>query len=345
MSDDARLAVRRALRDALADLQADDLVLVACSGGADSLALALAAGDEVRSSGRRIGAIVVDHALQQRSAEVAAAAAAACRLAGLAPVDVVRVQVPTGPGHGGPEAAAREARRSALVAVASHLGAAAVLLAHTRDDQAETVLLRLARGSGARTLAAMAPVDGLWRRPLLDLPRSVVRASLAGAPPWEDPHNADPRYARVRVRSTALPALVQALGNDVVDGLARSARLLRDDADALDAAADAAWAAVVLDATDGIALDVEGLAELPRAVRTRILRRAAVESGVAPADLTLAHVDRVEALVSAWAGQGMVDLPGGIGARRTCGRLELGRVPSVAERRARSPHGAPAPEE
>ena len=138
---------------------------------------------------------------------------------------------------------------------------------------------------------------------------------------------------------------MQALGDDVVDGLARSARLLRDDADALDAAADAAWGTVVVDYPGGIALDVASLADLPRAVRTRILRRAAVESGVPPADLTLAHVDRMEALISAWTGQGMVDLPGGVGVRRSCGRLELGRVPSVAERRAHGPHGAPAPEE
>lgn len=340
---EARLQVRRALRESLAD--DSELVLVACSGGADSLALACAAGDEVRSGGRRIGAVIVDHGLQAESADVAEQAAAACLRAGLDPVEVIRVDVPQGPGQGGPEAAARTARRAALAEAAQRLGASGVLLAHTRDDQAETVLLRLARGSGARSLAAMAPTDGLWRRPLLDLPRSVVRASLDGEAAWEDPHNADPRFARVRVRTTALPALTASLGDDVVDGLARSARLLRDDADALDALAEAVWSDVLLPGSPDISLDVDAIALLPRAVRTRLLRRAALLAGVPPNDLTLAHIDRVEALVSDWRGQGMVDLPGGVGVRRAYGRLDLGRVEPVHQRRARSPQVSPAPEE
>lgn len=343
MTDDPGHVVRRALRDALADLAAESPVLVACSGGPDSVALARAAGVERRASGRPICAVVVDHGLQQGSAGVAETAAQLCREAGLDPVDVVRVVVDTGPGSGGLEAAARDARRAALTEVAERRGCRAILLAHTRDDQAETVLLRLARGSGARTLSAMAPVEGLWRRPLLDLPRAVVHASVEGVVTWSDPHNADPRFARVRVRTSALPALVEALGDDVVDGLARSARLLRDDADALDDLAEQAW--LQAGTSGGTVLDVEALEALPRAVRSRVLRRAALASGVPAHALTLAHVDRLEALVSRWRGQGAVDLPGSVAADRAYGRLTFGRVESVDDRRGRAPQQPSAPEE
>lgn len=336
-----RLAVRRAVRASLADLEANAPVLIACSGGADSLALALAAADERRSTHRPTCAVVVDHALQDDSAGVARVAADACVRAGLGPVEIVRVEVVRGAGSGGLESAARDARRSALAAAAHRMKCAAILLAHTRDDQAETVLLRLARGSGARSLGAMAPVDGLWRRPLLDLPRSVVRASLGGELAWDDPHNADPTFARVRIRRSALPALVDALGPDVVDGLARSARLLRDDADALDDLADNALAHLLIEVADGLAFDVSALASLPRAVRTRLLRQAAVRAGVPAGDLTLAHVDRVEALVSDWHGQGAVDLPANVGAWRAYDRLTFGRVASVSERRDRTAQRAP----
>lgn len=321
---DARSVVRRAVERGLADLPADALVLVAVSGGADSLSLAQGVAD----AGRPAAAGIVDHALQPDSSAVADRAALECARLGLAPVIVERVDA-TARGSG-PEAAARDARRSALEGMADRLGSAAILLAHTRDDQAETVLLRLARGSGARSLAAMAPVAGRWRRPLLDLPREVVRASAVGLAVWEDPHNEDPAYARSRVRHGAMPALVESLGPDVVPGLARSARLLRDDADALDDLARAAGA----DLTDAYgALDVPGLAGLPRAVRTRVIRSAAVAAGCPGSALTSAHVDRLEALVSQWHGQGAVDLPGGLAGERVYGRLVIHRVPPVAERR------------
>ena len=316
--------VRRAVEECLADIPDDRLVLVGVSGGADSLALAQA----VASTDRPCAAAIIDHGLQADSADVATRAAGECARLGLDPVVVERVDASAK--GSGPEAAAREARRSALERIANRLGAAAILLAHTRDDQAETVLLRLARGSGARSLAAMSAVTGRWRRPLLDVPRDVVRASASGLAVWEDPHNLDPAYARTRVRHEALPALVAALGPDVVSGLARSARLLGDDADALDSLAREAATAVV--ASDG-SLDVVGLASLPRALRTRILRSAAITAGCPAGALTSAHVDRLEALVSDWRGQGAVDLPGGLAGERAYGRLAIRRVPPVAERR------------
>lgn len=322
--EDARRVVRRAIEACLVDLGPRAPVLVAVSGGADSLALARGAAGLALP----VTAGVIDHGLQDDSADVAEQAAQACSRMGVDTVLVERVVV-TERGVG-PEAAARDARRTALEQMAQRIGASAILLAHTRDDQAETVLLRLARGSGARSLAAMSPVRGLWRRPLLDVSRDVVRASVADLPVWEDPHNSDPAYSRTRVRHGAVPALVEALGPEVIAGLARSARLLRDDADALDhLALDAAASSTLPDG----ALDIERLAALPRALRTRVIKSTILAAGSPAAALTSTHIDRVEALVSDWHGQGPVDLPGGICGERQYGRLTLHRVPPVADRR------------
>ena len=238
-------------------------------------------------------------------------------------MSVRRVVVGAG---GGPEAAARDARYAALERAAHEWAAAAVLLGHTLDDQAETVLLRLARGSGARSLAAMAPVQGRWVRPLLGLTRADVRVSAVevlaavGAVPWDDPHNTDPAFARVRVR-TALADLEQALGPGVAASLARTAQLLRDDADALDALADQAWQACVTGSGRTWSAEVDDLAALPRAVRTRVIRTMCLAAGSPGEDLSFEHVSGVERLVSAWSGQGAANLPGRVLAERSCGRL------------------------
>jgi tRNA(Ile)-lysidine synthase len=312
-------AVRLAVRRCLADLEPGDVVLAAVSGGADSMALAAALATEAEAAGVRPGAVTVDHGLQDGSAERAARVAEVLVRLGLDPVDVRSVTVGT---DGGPEAAARAARYAALDAAAEEHAAPVVLLGHTRDDQAETVLLGLARGSGARSLAGMAPASGRYRRPLLGLDRETVRQAVDGLPTWEDPHNADPSFARARVRTDALPALESALGPGVAAALARTAGLLRSDADALDAWADRA-AAEAADGDDGFAVDA--LASLPTAVRTRVLRRAVIAAGAPPSDLTADHVVAVDALVTSWHGQGPLQLPGGVGARRACGRLLLAR--------------------
>ena len=201
-----RVAVRRHLA---AVARPGDLVLVACSGGADSLALAAATAFEARTAGLRAGLLTVDHGLQAASGAQAAEVVAAAGGLGLDPVEVLPVEVAAGPGGEGPEGAARAARFAALDAAATRLGAVAVLLGHTRDDQAETVLLGLARGSGARALAGMAGRRGRYGRPLLGLDRAttVAACAAAGLRPWEDPHNSDPAYARVRVRTEVLPLL------------------------------------------------------------------------------------------------------------------------------------------
>jgi tRNA(Ile)-lysidine synthase len=322
-------AVRLAVRRSLADLTPGAVVLVACSGGADSLALAAAAAFEAPRTGVRAGAVTVDHQLQAGSAERAAGVAGVLRGLGLAPVEAAAVQVGRA---GGPEAAARTARYAALEACARRHRAAAVLLGHTRDDQAETVLLGLARGSGARSLSGMAAAagpGGLWRRPLLDLERAVLRRACAaeGLTPWDDPHNADPAFTRSRVRHEALPALEAALGPGVSAALARTAGLLRDDADALDG-----WAADVLarcTAADGT-LAVDALEALPRAVRRRVLRRWLLAAGSPASDLHAGHVEQVDRLVSAWRGQGPLHLPGPLAVSRSCGRLGVASLAGSA---------------
>ncbi|GAA0480178.1 tRNA(Ile)-lysidine synthase [Paractinoplanes deccanensis] len=294
-----RLAVRRAL-------PARGLVLVACSGGADSLALAAAA----RFVGRDVGLVTVDHGLQEGSAARAAEVARWAREAGLDPVQVATVSVAGLPG--GPEAAARTARYEALTSAAVRLGAVAVLLGHTRDDQAETVLLALARGAGPRGLAGMPAVKGIFLRPLLDVARADTRKACAalGLVPWEDPHNADPSFARSRVRGSALPALVDALGPAVVANLARSAAQIAQDNAALDGLA--------ADVSD---MSVGALAALMPAIRTRALHAWALRLGAPGGALSHRHVEALDALVTAWHGQGPVHLPGGIQVARAGGAL------------------------
>ncbi|MEW2327692.1 tRNA lysidine(34) synthetase TilS [Micromonospora chersina] len=315
-------AVRLAVRRALTGLPGAGPVLVACSGGADSLALAAATAFVAPRLDRRAGLVTVDHGLQPGSAERAERVARWATESGLDPVEVVPVTVAGRPG--GPEAAAREARYAALVAAARRHGAAGVLLGHTRDDQAETVLLALARGAGPRGLSGMPArreLDGVpLLRPLLDVPRDDTREACAalGLTPWADPHNVDPAYARSRVRADLLPALVEALGPGVVGNLARTARLLAADTAALDELAGAALAEV---RAAGGGLSVDGLAALPAAVRTRVLHAWARELGAPPAALSHRHVAALDALVTDWHGQGPAHLPGGLPVRRQAGRL------------------------
>lgn len=307
----ATLQVVQAVAAALDE--ADEALLTACSGGPDSLALAFAAQHAARRLGLRHAVVVVDHGLQAGSAAVAAQAVTAVTGLGVTDVRQVAVRVDLHDGSG-PEAAARRSRYAALDAEAGRAGAAAtVLLGHTRDDQAETVLLGLARGSGSRSLAGMASRTGRYRRPLLGLDRGVTVRTCEelGLDPWLDPHNEDPTYARVRVRRRVLPVLEAELGPGVGAALARTAELARDDADLLDALA--------VDADPGT--DTLGCAELgalPGALRRRVLRRWLLRRGAE--DLQLDHVLAVEALVRSWHGQRAVHVPRGAVTRRD-GRL------------------------
>jgi tRNA(Ile)-lysidine synthase len=320
--DPAVAHVRRAVRQALADVEPGETVLVACSGGPDSMALAAATAFESRTAGWRVAAVVVDHGLQPGSDAVADAAAHRLRDLGLDPVTVVAADV--GVRGDGPEGDARAARYAALAEAAEDLGARCVLLGHTLDDQAETVLLGLARGSGARSLSGMRPASGLYRRPLLDIARVTTERACAAEQltVWHDPHNADPAFARVRVRHRVLQMLESEIGPGVAEALARTAQLLRDDADTLDELAAVARAECRNDGAGGD-LDVERLAALASAVRRRVLRAEALEAGCPATDLTAGHVDAVEALVTDWHGQRGVDLPGSVQAVRTQGAVRM----------------------
>lgn len=312
--------VRVLVRRCLADLEPGELVLAACSGGSDSLALAAAVAHEAPRHGLRGGAVTVDHGLQPGSAQQAARVAAVLTGLGLDPVLNVAVTVADGSASGGPEAAARRARYEALEAAAARTGAAAVLLAHTRDDQAETVLLGLARGSGTRSLAGMAPRRGRYRRPLLPAGRATLRAACTalGLQPWDDPQNADPAFARVRVRHQLLPALEEALGPGVTEALARTAGQLRADAEVLDELAAAELRRL---AGPPGSWPADELAELPPAIRGRVLRAAAIAAGCPAGVLGARHVAALDALVTGWRGQRWTDLPGGVRAQRRCGKL------------------------
>lgn len=299
----ACLLIVRAVRSAL-DMAPDAKgALVACSGGPDSLALALCAPIATPNCG---GALIVDHGLQAGATQAARRTAETLTQRG---VHARVVQVEVGKG-GGPEAAARSARYAALEAAAR--AGEVVLLGHTLDDQAETVLLGLARGSGTRSLSGMPVRRGRFVRPLLGLRRAVTEAACTelGVTPWRDPHNAEPRFARARVRASVLPTLEAELGPGIAQALARTAQLARADADLLDELA----ASHDL----GIEPSCAELAALPTALRGRVLLRWLRSLGAT--DLGADHVHAVERLVTDWHGQAGAEVPG-FGIRRSGGRL------------------------
>lgn len=285
------------------------------SGGADSLALTAAAVAETGA----VDAVVVDHRLQEGSHAVAHRAAEQAMAMGCRSARVVGVDVAPG---GSLEAAARRARYRALREAG---GEVPVLLGHTLDDQAETVLLGLARGSGGRSIQGMSDYDHPWGRPLLGIRRSVTRAACAelDIEPWEDPHNDDARFTRVRLRHEAMPLLEEILGGGVAEALARTAAQLREDGEVLDAQAEALLRRVVVDGE----VEVDTLLDSPTAVRRRALRGWLHASGAKA--LTDKQLRAVDDLVADWRGQGGVAVGGGtpearlVAARRR-GRLTLG---------------------
>lgn len=313
----------------LEGLPSGSLALAAVSGGGDSLALAAALAAEGPAHDLTVGAIIVDHGLQEESTDVALLAAQQCGDLGLAPVAIVPVEVSTS--GDGLEAAARDARYAALAETATAMGtstdvahpAFVVLLGHTRDDQAEQVLLGLARGSGARSLAGMPALvvkEGTpFVRPLLHLPRATTHAACDawGLTPWTDPMNDDAAFTRVRAR-TALADLETALGPGIDEALARSADLLRDDADLLD---ELAADAVPEVADEGVA--VAELARLAPALRSRVWRRLLLAAGAPAGSLTAGHVAGCDRLVVDWHGQGPLHLPGDLRVTRTDGRVTI----------------------
>lgn len=304
----ATLEIVQAVRAAAGDRA----LVVAVSGGADSMALAYATGLVARECGLPYAAVTVDHGLQDGSAERAVRVAERLTSIGCTDVMIRTVQVRD---RSGPEADARTARYRALDAEAT-ARAADLLLGHTLDDQAETVLLGLTRGSGLRSLAGMAARTGHRVRPLLGVRRDRTRQACAevGLPVWDDPHNADPRFTRSRIRHRVLPVLEQELGPGIAEALARTARLARADADVLDTCA----ADVQQQAGRGAGLDCAVLAAAAPALRTRAIKVWLTARGAA--DVSAERIAAVEALVTDWHGQRELHLPGLV-VRRDDGRL------------------------
>ena len=313
----ATVAIRSAVRECLSSCSAGDTVLVAVSGGADSLALAAALVPEAKNLLVNLVGVTIDHQLQERSGEQAAKVLSQFSELGIEQVEIVKVEVEI---LDGLEASARRARYGALESVAEKYNAKLIFLGHTLNDQAESVLLGLARGSGARSLSGMARCTGKYCRPLLAITRAETLAACSenNLTPWIDPHNSDSQFARIRVRTDALPKLEESIGPGITQALARSADLLRDDADALDG-----WATQAAASLDLADLEISLLADLPKAVRTRLLRKAIYAAGAPIGSITAEHVASVEALVTSWHGQGACSLPGGVKVSRISGRLSL----------------------
>jgi len=298
--------------------QQDVQIVTACSGGADSLALAFAARYVASRRDLKYAAVIIDHGLQQGSADIAARVRDQLDRLGYHDVTITAVQVDRS-AAAGLEAAAREARYRALDTEA-RARSATLMLGHTLDDQAETVLLGLARGSGSRSLAGMASRAGHFVRPFLGIRRATTEQVCAelGLNPWQDPHNADRRFTRVRVRETVLPTLEAELGPGVAEALARTAELVRDDNELLDRLATEASRIEGMGGTD--TLDCAALQAQPPALRRRIIRLWLLTHGLG--DLSLRHISAVESLVIDWHGQKAIQIPGAT-VTRTAGRLRV----------------------
>jgi tRNA(Ile)-lysidine synthase len=298
--------------------QQDVQLVTACSGGADSLALAFAARYVASRRDLKYAAVIIDHGLQQGSADIAARVRDQLDRLGYHDVTITAVQVDRS-AAAGLEAAARDARYRALDTEA-RARSAILMLGHTLDDQAETVLLGLARGSGSRSLAGMASRVGHFVRPFLGIRRATTEQVCAelGLNPWQDPHNADRRFTRVRVRETVLPTLEAELGPGVAEALARTAELVRDDNELLDRLATEASRIEGMGGTD--TLDCAALQAQPPALRRRIIRLWLLTHGLG--DLSLRHLSAVESLVIDWHGQKAIQIPGAT-VTRTAGRLRV----------------------
>jgi len=261
--------------------------------------------------------VVVDHGLQPNSDQITAKVVGQLKTIGYKRVETAVAQVIVTDGL---EASARRARYKVFHQFIDSYQPKYFFLAHTLNDQAETALLGLARGSGARSLSVMATQNNLFVRPLLKITRQMSESACAeaGIDFWSDPHNQDLKFARVRVRKNVLPTLEDNLGPGITEALVRTADLLRDDADALDGFANEFFAQV-----DPNNLEINDLERLPKAIRSRVLRLAIYQAGAPSGSLTAEHIEAAEALISNWHGQKEVSLPGNVKLLRNSGRIVL----------------------
>lgn len=299
--------VRFAVRQTLTSfVKPGQKLLVAVSGGADSLALAAATEFEAKKLGIKIAAAVIDHGLQKNSDKVAFEAARQLSEIGFDEVVVQKVKVGKA---GGPEAAAREARYSALEEIRKQSKSHFIVLGHTNSDQAETVLLGLLRGSGAKSLSGMSEKSGLVLRPLLSIDRATTEAFCkdSGLKFWSDPQNKDEKFLRVLIRQKVLPYLEKNLGGSVSKSLIRTADQLREDDSYLEAEATKKFGKLAKLSNAGLSMDAASLSKLPPAILNRVVKKALDEFG---SESGRVHVLAVSDLVLAWHGQKPLALPG-----------------------------------
>jgi len=302
--------LQNAVNNLLKDFEPADNILVACSGGADSLALAWTSQVVTKRIGLNLIAVIIDHQLIKESTQVAQDAKKKCEDFGIEKVVIKQIEVKDD--KDGLEAAARKARYEAFEESVNEFNAKAVLLAHTQDDQAETMLMRLTRGSGAKSLSAMKEVSGKYLRPFLHIRKQVLVDALEkeNISYWQDPANTNYKFLRAKVRHELMPKLIEVLGDSAIDSLDRTSGLLKEDNEALESIALESYEKLNKE------LKVQELEKLPTAIRKRVIKIAALNSGVTPGPFSFEHIEAIDALVTNWRGQGNVDLPGFIQASR-----------------------------
>lgn len=304
------IKLQNAVNELIKNFEPADTLLIACSGGADSLALAWASKVVAKRLDLNVIAVIIDHQLFNESFQVALNAKEQCENFGIEKVLIKKIEVKEN--KEGLESAARSARYEAFEQLMIELNAKAVLLAHTQDDQAETMLMRLTRGSGAKSLSAMKEVSGKYLRPFLHIRKKELVEALQkeGITFWQDPANTDYRFLRAKVRNELMPKLIEVLGESVIESLDRTSDLLKEDNEALESIAFKNYQDLNKE------LNVEVLIKFPAAIRKRIIKIAALDSGVNPGPFSYEHIEAIDALVTNWRGQGNVDLPGFIQASR-----------------------------
>lgn len=292
---------RRQLRELFAGQAiANDTVLVGFSGGADSLALLAAVAFEAKKFSIEPIAVIIDHGLQESSQSVALNAKLTAESLGVKAI-IRKVSVGA---EGGLENAAREARYQAFSEVKEELNASYLLLGHNLNDQAESVLLGLMRGSGPRSIAGMQEVTDWILRPFLTISGEQLRQACEdqGLEFWDDPHNDDPRFARVEIRKI-LNELEASGSAGVIESLARTAEQMQE----AEAIIQPLIEGLVSEIEDKSSVEIEFLEKLDTAYRRRVIHRLAVLNS---AELARVHVLEIEKLVTNWHGQKPLNLPG-----------------------------------
>ena len=303
----AQGAIRHAVREVLtANTKPGQKLLIAVSGGADSLALASAVLFESKKLQLNIATVTIDHGLQKASAKVAEQTLEKLHQIGITEAWSKKVKVGT---KGGPEAAARDARYKALESIRIESKSDFIVLGHTANDQAETVLLGLTRGSGSKSLSGMSTRSDRLLRPLLSIERKTTEQFCKDEKisPWQDPQNKDLKFLRVRIRKVVLPFLEKQLGNGIFSNLIRTSSQLKEDDQYLSSVAEKAFKKIAKTSARTVILDQPGLSKLPAAIRNRVIKSAIDYFEV---DSSRVHVLAVADLILNWHGQKPLALPG-----------------------------------